>query len=104
METPTFVRLALALSVLWTGPSLAGTPVTKTVNVSYGDLDLTKRLGANVLRARIKSAARLACAPEPDLRLVTAYADYSRCIKESEESALSTILPQGQRRTAIEGN
>lgn len=53
--------------------------VHTSVTVSYADLDLTDAAGARTLYARLKSAARQACGPEPSLRDLRSTTDYATC-------------------------
>lgn len=65
--------------------------VYTSVKVSYADLDLTDAAGARTLYARLKSAARRACGPEPSWRDLHSTADYDACYHHALNKAVNGV-------------
>lgn len=65
--------------------------VRTSVTVSYADLDLTDAAGARTLYARLKSAARQACGPEPSLRDLHSTADYQTCYHRALNKSVNGV-------------
>jgi UrcA family protein len=68
--------------------------VNAAVKVSYADLDLTDTAGARTLYARLKSAAREACGPEPSVRDLHDTADYRSCYEYALNKAVHGVDSQ----------
>lgn len=58
--------------------------------VSYADLDLSHKAGAERLYTRIKSAAREVCEPQ-QTRVLTAGPQYQRCVNEAIGRAIADV-------------
>ena len=71
--------------------------VSTSVAVSYADLDLTEAAGARTLYARLKSAARDACGPEPSVRDLRSTAEYEACYDRALGKAVSRVDSQQLR-------
>jgi len=72
MSSPTSIATVLVLAVAVSGPAWSETigeygPVTVTVRVPVGDLDLAQPSGADELLRRVRTAARRACGGEPTI-------------------------------------
>lgn len=65
--------------------------VHTSVTVSYADLDLTDAAGARTLYARLKSAARQACGPEPWVRDLYSTADYNACYRNALNKSVNGV-------------
>ena len=65
--------------------------VTTRVKVSYADLDLSEAAGAQTLYARIKSAAREACGPEPAILDLRDAAAYNACYDQAVAKAVNRV-------------
>ena len=65
--------------------------VTTSVRVSYADLDLSEAGGAQTLYARIKSAAREACGPEPAVLDLRDAAGYKACYEQAVAKAVNRV-------------
>jgi UrcA family protein len=70
MPSPTPLAAVLVLAVAVSGPAWSETigeygPVTVTLRVPVGDLDLAQPSGADELLRRVRAAARRACGGEP---------------------------------------
>ena len=63
--------------------------VTTSVKVSYADLDISHAAGARTLYARIKSAAREACGPEPAVLDLRDAAGYNACYQQAVAKAVN---------------
>ncbi|MEP3224964.1 MAG: UrcA family protein [Parasphingorhabdus sp.] len=80
---------ATALAVTATGFSAAANAqgrITKSVEVSYADLDLTSTEGQSALDGRIKGAVRKVCGGFDSKNLRDAV-DHSNCMQEAKQSA-----------------
>ncbi|HEY9091939.1 UrcA family protein [Parasphingorhabdus sp.] len=82
-----FAAAAIAVSV--TGFSVGASAqnrITKSVEVSYGDLDLASAEGQQIFDGRIKGAVRKVCGSygRMNLREMT---DHGNCVKEASVSA-----------------
>lgn len=70
MPSPTSLAAVLVVAVAVAGPAWSETigesgPVTVTVRIPVGDLDLAQPSGADELLRRVRAAARRACGGEP---------------------------------------
>lgn len=65
--------------------------VTTSVRVSYADLDLSEAAGAKTLYARIKSAAKEACGPEPAVLDLRDAAGYNACYEQAVAKAVNRV-------------
>lgn len=65
--------------------------VTTSVRVSYADLDISDAAGAQTLYARIKSAAREACGPEPTVLDLRDAAGYNACYEQAVAKAVNRV-------------
>ena len=65
--------------------------VTTSVRVSYADLDIADAAGARTLYARIKSAAREACGPEPAVLDLRDAAGYNACYEQAVAKAVNRV-------------
>jgi UrcA family protein len=65
--------------------------VTTSVKVSYADLDITDAAGARTLYARIKSAAREACGPEPAVLDLRDAAGYNACYEQAVAKPVNRV-------------
>ena len=65
--------------------------VTTSVRVSYADLDISGAAGAQTLYARIKSAAREACGPEPAVLDLRDAAGYNACYEQAVAKAVHRV-------------
>jgi UrcA family protein len=83
---------AAALLVLCTGAARAADAVETSVNVSYGDLNLTSSSDDKILASRLTAAAKTVCAPQQN----TVYADAGTeaCMTSAINAAISRIQDQ----------
>jgi UrcA family protein len=65
--------------------------VTTSIKVSYADLDISDAAGARTLYARIKSAAREACGPEPAVLDLRDAAGYNACYEQAVAKAVNRV-------------
>jgi UrcA family protein len=65
--------------------------VVAKVSVAYGDLNLSTQAGNQVLLARVRSAAALACGGRPDTRDIKGMTRFQTCAKEAMDSAVIRI-------------
>jgi UrcA family protein len=65
--------------------------VTRSVKVSYADLDIADAAGARTLYARIKAAAREACGPEPARLDLRDTAGYNACHEQAVAQAVNRV-------------
>jgi len=61
------------------------------VSVSYGDLNLSREEGAQILVGRIQAAAETICGERPYLRDLTGWALYRSCVKHATDRAVASI-------------
>ena len=80
---------AAALLVLCTAAARADDAVETSVNVSYGDLNLTSPSDDKILASRLAAAAKTVCASQPG----TSYADagMQSCMSSAINQAISRI-------------
>lgn len=78
-----FIRLVLpALALAIAGPAAAETTAQPfTVEVAYGDLDLTKDAGRDALDRRLARAARQICGSRP-ARNIAMIQDHGNCLAD----------------------
>jgi UrcA family protein len=81
-----FCIIALAAATLAT-PVLA----EAGVKVSYTDLNLQSRSGAQVMLARINVAARRACGPAPVIRALGPSKEYNDCVNHAVGKAVAAL-------------
>jgi len=77
---------ALALS----GTAAAGTPITESVVVRYGDLNLNTQPGVVSLHRRIRHAAESVC-HDLDSRIQGLRHAYQGCVKEAVTNGVSAV-------------
>ncbi len=80
---------AAAIAVTATGFSASASAqgrITKSVEVSYADLDLTSAEGQSTLDGRIKGAVRQVCGSY-DSKSLSEMADHGDCVEEANLSA-----------------
>jgi UrcA family protein len=65
--------------------------VTTSVKVSYADLDISHAAGARTLYARIKSAAREACGPDPAILDLRDAASHRACYEQAVARAVNRV-------------
>jgi UrcA family protein len=70
------------------GAAVSGDPPQRTV--SYADLDLSHKAGAETLLARITAAAHDVCKPQLSRVLATG-PDYQRCVNEAIGRAIADV-------------
>lgn len=76
----------------------------RSVEVSYGDLDLTSAQGAATLETRMRAASRLICG-SPGARALHAQMDHRACLTETRAStqrAMVTLLARAQANERIQ--
>jgi UrcA family protein len=95
-----WTRTAFAIALFGTGPGLAATPISRHIDVSYGDLNLANPKGVAMLRERINAAARSVCAPEPPFKSFPAYLDYVACFRRSQQDAFAAISLMDNQKQA----
>lgn len=64
---------------------------TRSVKVSYADLDLAEAAGARTLYARIQSAAREVCGPQPGVLDLREAAHYQACHAQAVARAVNRV-------------
>ncbi|HEV7606722.1 MAG TPA: UrcA family protein [Steroidobacteraceae bacterium] len=77
---------ALALS----GAAAAGSPLTESVVVRYGDLDLNSRAGVVGLHKRIHNAAESVCG-NLSSRVMGLREVYDECVKEAVDNSIAAV-------------
>ena len=95
-----------AVGLLGTATVWAGPPATRSVAVSFRDLDLSTRSGAAKLYRRIQAAARSVCQYEPTSPREPIIWQY--CVRPTVDAAvakvdnpLPTALHSGHSSTAV---
>ncbi|MEO6151536.1 MAG: UrcA family protein [Croceibacterium sp.] len=63
---------------------------TSSVTIAYGDLDLTKPAGTEILEARIDRAVEKVCA-KPDLRQLKANQEFEACQAKAHDAAMEQL-------------
>lgn len=76
-----------------TASAFAGTPgaTSRSVEVPYGDLDLTDEAGVETLQSRVRGAARAVCASAPRSSLRDNI-DYQNCFAEAMQSGSRAVV------------
>jgi UrcA family protein len=74
-------------------PALAGESnlTVDRVSVFYGDLDLSRQAGADVLYYRIAAAATQACGGRPDSREIAGTDRFRACRRAAMDSAVTRL-------------
>ena len=89
---PILIVAALALSglagVAHAQPSNGDGP---SIDVFYGDLNLQRPAGADVMLARIHAAASFVCGGKPDTREVTDMMRYRSCVSRAIGDAVAQV-------------
>jgi len=100
MKTPIKAALAAALGLgiaATVVPAQAGeqavpgNAMTRSMTVSYGDLDLSRQAGVDVLYRRLKTAAGNVCGPKGDGRNLTMQFYWKQCYKAALDNAIETV-------------
>lgn len=63
----------------------------RQISVSYADLDISHRAGAEALLQRIEVAASQVCGGQPDIRDLHQLAFYRACKKDAMDGAVASI-------------
>lgn len=63
---------------------------TRSVVVSYADLDLSRQAGVDTLYTRLRSASKTVCGTR-DVRIVQRRRDWDRCYDEALDNAVATV-------------
>jgi UrcA family protein len=61
------------------------------VSVGYGDLNLASETGASVMIRRLDAAATIACNGRPDIRNLSATAQFKRCHDAAVSDAVARL-------------
>ncbi len=87
------ISFGLLGGLLGGASAMAGenTIVVDKVSVAYGDLNLSSQAGNQVLLARVRSAAALACGGRPDTRDIKGMTRFQTCAKDALDSAVTRI-------------
>ena len=97
-SNPHFRALALfAVCLLGTTPAWAAPPTTRSVEVSFRDLDLSTASGASKLYRRIQAAARNVCQYEPTS--AKAQSIWKYCVRPTVDAAVAKV--NNPRLTAL---
>jgi len=79
----------VALCLLCTSTAWAGPPVTRSVAVSFHDLDLSTKSGVAKLYHRIQAAAQIVCRYEATL--VAEQQIWKNCVRPAVDAAVATV-------------
>jgi UrcA family protein len=99
---------ALALCACLAAYGASAEPSTKSVAVSFADLDLSKAAGAQTLYKRIKAAARQVCGPRDLYTHVGSQKQFRKCydtavanaVAEIDRPSLTALYKEDTARTA----
>jgi UrcA family protein len=58
------------------------------VEIPYGDLDLKRQAGADVMLRRVSQAATVACGGRPDIRLIRERLAFRECVGDMTKSVV----------------
>jgi UrcA family protein len=85
--------LALGLGLIGAGAAQAGGPAPKKtqVVVSYADLNISSKAGAEVLLFRLRVAASKSCGGVPQIGDLHAQANYDVCFKQALDDAVAHV-------------
>lgn len=61
------------------------------LDVSYGDLNLSNPMGAEVMLSRIKFAATRVCGGLPDIRELRERMNFKKCVRVATEDAVGQV-------------
>jgi UrcA family protein len=87
------VKLALA-ALAFSGLSAVASAQSvevATIDVSYADLNLSSRAGAEAMLNRIQAAASRVCGGKPETRQMTDMARYRSCVSTAVRTAVSEL-------------
>ena len=87
MSRPAMLAAAVVTAVLSLGAGHAAPATT----VSYGDLDLSRPAGAEVLVRRLENASRQVCGGTPDLRNLEANRLFRACVRVAMDGAVTKV-------------
>jgi UrcA family protein len=98
-----------AVALAGAGSASAAQPTERSVTISYQDLDLTTKSGADALYTRLSGAARLVCGDSG--RTISEQRAWDACYSHALGEALARVdsplvsrdAPQGAIRTAMLG-
>lgn len=65
--------------------------ISRSVKVSYADLDLSREAGARTLFQRLKAASRRTCGNRPSPKLIAASVRYEACLEGAMSRAVTAI-------------
>jgi UrcA family protein len=83
--------LAFATAASAQSIHVTDTDTARQVKVSYGDLDLSHPAGAQVLIARVREAAGLACGEAPTLANLEQSQAYRACVVKTADGAIASL-------------
>jgi UrcA family protein len=85
------VTLAACAVVLSALSATAGETARSGIPVSYKDLDLSQRTGAQVLIGRLEAAASKACGEAPYIGDLKGLTVYRNCVKDAMDRAIAKV-------------
>ncbi|HXZ68620.1 MAG TPA: UrcA family protein [Alphaproteobacteria bacterium] len=88
---PAYAQSTEEIVVTGTKPGQAPGSETRSKRISYADLDLSKQAGVKALLARIQSAAKEVCSPEPMSTDMAGHKDYDGCISHAVDTAVAQV-------------
>lgn len=74
----------------------------RSVSVAYGDLDLSRRAGAQSLLNRLSAATRRVCDVDDNWKDLSRQELISRCVRDTMERAVASVPSQSIKRLYAE--
>jgi len=84
-------RIITTVAIISLGSTGLASAETMSTKVAFGDLDISKPAGAQVLLARIDHAGRKVCGGQPNVRDLGAMADFRRCRTAAVSQAVRDV-------------
>lgn len=81
----------VALSLAGAPPAMSEEPITKSITVSYADLDPTAAQGARLLYARIRWAARKVCTLDDEVGHASQSRAQAQCVRRAVDRAVHAV-------------
>jgi UrcA family protein len=93
----TLIYAAIATAAAFGVPALAAPEGanSRSMTVSYGDLDLSQPAGVNALYTRLRTAAGSVCGPKADGRNLTMRFYWKQCFNEALDTAVAKVAHVG---------
>lgn len=87
-----------SITALADNPSVSSNTKSRSITVSYSDVNLSHPAGIETLYSRLRNAASMACGPKEHPRDILKRRDWRQCVASALDSAVEEIaVPELQK-------